>query len=95
MNIFQSRMNELYELINYHAGLYYDKDSPEISDFEYDSLVRELNDLERDHPEFVRKNFLTHNVGGSASNFLFSIISRCCRLIMYLILMNSLIFSCA
>ena len=68
MNIFQSRMNELYELINYHAGLYYDKDSPEISDFEYDSLVRELNNLERDHPEFIRKNFLTHNVGGSASN---------------------------
>ncbi|MBQ7560530.1 MAG: NAD-dependent DNA ligase LigA [Synergistaceae bacterium] len=68
MNIFQTRMNELYNLVKYHAGLYYDKDSPEISDFEYDSLVRELNDLEREHPEFKRENFLTHNVGGSVSN---------------------------
>ena len=67
MNIFQTRMNELYNLVKYHAGLYYDKDSPEISDFEYDSLVRELNDLEREHPEFKRENFLTHNVGGSIS----------------------------
>ena len=60
-------MNELYALIEHHAGLYYDKDSPEISDAEYDLLVRELNELERDYPQFKRKDFLTHNVGGSAS----------------------------
>ena len=67
MNIFEARMNELYELVKHHAELYYDKDAPEISDAEYDALVRELNQLEHDFPEFVRKNFLTHKVGGSPS----------------------------
>ena len=67
MNIFEARMNELYAQIEHHAELYYDRDSPEISDAEYDSLVRELNGLEHDYPQFKRKDFLTHNVGGSAS----------------------------
>lgn len=66
-NIFAARMNELYALIEHHAGLYYDNDSPEISDAEYDSLVRELSELERDYPEFARKDFLTHRVGGRPS----------------------------
>lgn len=61
-------MNELYGLVKYHASLYYDKDSPEISDAEYDALVRELNQLEKDYPQYARKDFLTHNVGGSPSN---------------------------
>ena len=66
-NIFAARMNELYSLIEHHAGLYYDKDNPEIPDSEYDALVRELADLEREHPEFSRKDFLTHKVGGRPS----------------------------
>ena len=60
-------MNELYAQIEHHAGLYYDQDSPEISDAEYDALVRELSDLERDCPQFARKDFLTHRVGGRPS----------------------------
>ena len=51
MDIFESRMNELYGLVKHHAGLYYDKDSPEISDAEYDSLVRELRQLEPRLPD--------------------------------------------
>ena len=66
-NIFAARMNELYALIERHAGLYYDHDSPEILDSEYDALVRELADLEREHPEFSRRDFLTHRVGGKPS----------------------------
>lgn len=66
-NIFAARMNELYSLIEHHAGLYYDHDSPEIPDSEYDALVRELAYLEREHPEFSRKDFLTHKVGGRPS----------------------------
>ncbi len=66
-NIFAARMNELYALIERHAGLYYDNDSPEIPDSEYDALVRELAALEREHPEFSRKDFLTHRVGGKPS----------------------------
>ena len=68
MENFSARINELYELIKYHAGLYYNDDNPEISDAEYDSLVRELNQLEQEHPELARKDFLTHNVGGQVSN---------------------------
>ena len=60
-------MNELYALIEHHAGLYYDQDSPEISDAEYDALVRELSELERDYPQFARTDFLTHRVGGRPS----------------------------
>lgn len=60
-------MNDLYEMIQHHAGLYYNEDSPEISDSEYDALVRELAELERDYPQFTRKDFLTHKVGGSPS----------------------------
>ena len=68
MNIFEVRMNELYELVKHHAALYYDEDNPEISDAEYDALVRELTQLEKDYPQYARKDFLTHNVGGSPSN---------------------------
>ena len=68
MDIFEARMNELYELVKHHAGLYYDKDSPEISDAEYDSLVRELKQLENDYPQYARKDSPTQTVGGAASN---------------------------
>ncbi|MBQ6001979.1 MAG: NAD-dependent DNA ligase LigA [Synergistaceae bacterium] len=68
MEIFEARMNELYRLVEYHAGLYYDKDSPEISDAEYDSLVRELKQLEKDYPQYARQDSPTQTVGGKASN---------------------------
>ena len=67
MDIFQARMNELYALIEHHAELYYDRDAPEIPDSEYDELVRELSALERDYPQYARKDFLTHKVGGQVS----------------------------
>ena len=67
MDIFETRMNELYELVKHHAGLYYDKDNPEISDAEYDALVRELRQLEADYPQYARKDSPTQTVGGSAS----------------------------
>lgn len=67
MNDYSARMNELYELVKYHAGLYYDQDSPEISDSEYDDMVRELTGLEARYPELARPDFLTHNVGGTPS----------------------------
>ena len=67
MENFEERINELYKLIEHHAKLYYDDDAPEISDFEYDSLVKELKELEKNHPYLIRKDFLTHNVGGSVS----------------------------
>ena len=67
MNIFQSRMNELYALVKHHAGLYYDDDNPEISDAEYDALVRELKQLEQDYPQYARSDSPTQTVGGTSS----------------------------
>ena len=64
----QARLNELYALISHHADLYYNEDRPEITDAEYDLLVRELKQLEAEYPDLVRKDFLTHRVGGQASD---------------------------
>ena len=48
----------------YYAKKYYDEDKPEISDFEYDMLMVELRNLEKEYPEFVNKESLTQKVGG-------------------------------
>ncbi len=67
----QIYIDELYNTIEHHAKLYYEQDNPEISDSEYDELVRQLKKLEAEYPEYVRENFLTRGVGGQA-NKLFS-----------------------
>ena len=45
-------IENLREQLNYHNHKYYVENSPEISDFEFDSLMRRLMDLEAAHPEF-------------------------------------------
>ena len=50
----KKRMEELYALVDYHAARYYNDDDPEISDFEYDALTRELRQLEAENPLFAR-----------------------------------------
>lgn len=61
----QARIKELNQLTNYHAKKYYDEDDPEISDFEYDMLMVELRNLEKEFPEFIQKESLTQHVGGT------------------------------
>ncbi len=61
----KKRIEELNKLTAYYAKKYYDDDDPEISDFEYDMLVNELKNLEREFPEFIDKNSLTQKVGGT------------------------------
>ena len=61
----KKRIDELNELTSYHAKKYYDDDDPEISDFEYDMLMNELKNLEREFPEFINENSLTQKVGGT------------------------------
>ena len=61
----KKRIDELNKLTAYYAAKYYDDDSPEISDFEYDMLMSELKNLEREFPEFISKNSLTQRVGGT------------------------------
>jgi len=60
----EKRINELREIIEYHNHKYYVEDNPEISDFEYDKLLRELEDLEKEHPELITPDSPTQRVGG-------------------------------
>ncbi len=63
----KARMDELYRLVEYHANRYYNDDDPEISDYEYDALTRELRQLEAENPLFARADSLaTRKVGGTA-----------------------------
>lgn len=61
----KKRIEELRNITAYHAKRYYDDDSPEISDFEYDMLMNELKNLERKYPQYVAKDSLTQKVGGT------------------------------
>lgn len=60
----KNRIKKLTEEINYHNKLYYTDDNPEIEDYQYDKLFRELENLERDFPQFKDKNSPTNKVGG-------------------------------
>lgn len=51
-----------------HNLLYYVNDAPEISDFEYDAMLRRLEELEAAHPEYADPNSPTQHVGGYALN---------------------------
>ena len=62
----KKRIEELRELIQYHSRLYYQKDAPEISDYEYDALFRELENLEAEFPALDSPTSPTHRVGGAA-----------------------------
>lgn len=62
----QKRVAELTGIIEYHNNLYYNQDEPEISDFEYDMLLRELEDLEAEFPDLKLPDSPTNKVGGSA-----------------------------
>ena len=63
----RERYAALKEKIDYHNHLYYDLDAPELDDYAYDALTRELKALEVEHPEFVNENSPTQHVGGVAS----------------------------
>lgn len=62
----ENRINELIDLINYHNEKYYNQDEPEITDFEYDNLMKELIRLEEENPELKRVDSPSSRVGGKA-----------------------------
>lgn len=57
------RIQELVNLINYHDQKYYLEAKPEISDFEYDQLLRELKELEEKYPQYLTPNSPTQRLG--------------------------------
>ena len=60
------KINELRELIEHHSILYYVQDSPEISDADFDMLMKELIALEEKYPEYITEDSPTQRIGGEA-----------------------------
>ena len=69
MNLEEARLiaKKYREEIEYHNKKYYEEDAPEIDDFEYDKLVRNLEELEERFPELLKQSSPTQKVGGKAS----------------------------
>ncbi len=59
----EKKIEELRKKIEYHNYKYYIEDNPEISDLEFDKTMRELKDLERQHPELITHDSPTQRVG--------------------------------
>lgn len=64
----KNRVAELTKELEHHNELYYNRDEPEISDYEYDMLLRELEQLEADFPQLKSPLSPTNRVGGNAGD---------------------------
>ena len=62
----KDRIAELSQILNDANHRYYVLDDPEMPDYEYDRLLRELENLEAEHPELIRADSPTQRVGGEA-----------------------------
>lgn len=62
----KARAEELRKELNHHIYRYYVENENDISDFEYDMLMRELVNIETDFPELIAPDSPTHRVGGQA-----------------------------
>lgn len=67
MNSIQQKILQLRDELRQHNYNYYVLDTPTISDFEFDSILKELQDLEAKHPEFYDPNSPTLRVGGQVT----------------------------
>ena len=59
------RINQLTDQLNYYTDKYYQENISEISDQEFDLLLKELEKLEKENPQFIRPDSPTHRVGGT------------------------------
>lgn len=66
--IAKKKIKELTKIIKYHNELYYNQDAPEIEDFEYDDLMRQLKAIEKEYPELIADDSPTQKVGGKAKD---------------------------
>lgn len=66
MSEIKKRIEKLVDELNFHSHKYYVEDNPEISDYEYDMLYRELEQLESEYPEYKLPYSPTNRVGDSA-----------------------------
>lgn len=72
----EKRIEELTKLIERHNRLYHEEDRPEISDQEYDQLVRELIALEEDFPDLAQPDSPTKRVGGAPLPFFEKVVHK-------------------
>lgn len=62
----QERISFLSKELNFHNDRYYNQDNPIISDYEYDMLLKELEQLEEEYPQLKKSDSPTNRVGGKA-----------------------------
>ena len=71
-NEIKKLLKSLREEEEYHSDLYYNKNTNEISDYEYDKLKRKILEIEEKYPEFTDKNGVRNRVGGGKVSDLFT-----------------------
>ena len=64
----EKKLKKLIDKINYHNDLYYNKDNPEISDAEYDSLIAEFKKIQKELPNIKDEDNPLIKIGGRSSN---------------------------
>ena len=76
MEDFKSKIKDLTAKLQHYSDMYYNQDNPEISDYEYDMLLRELVELEKLYPEYALENSPTKKVGGKSNNLFSPVVHR-------------------
>lgn len=74
MENIKEKIENLRKTLRYHSDRYYNDDAPEIEDYEYDMMMRELKKLEEEYPEFDTDDSPTKRVGGKADNSFESVV---------------------
>lgn len=74
MTEIEKKITELRKTLQYHSNRYYNDDAPEIEDFEYDMMMRQLKKLEEEYPEYDTPDSPTKKVGGKADNSFESVV---------------------
>ncbi|MBS1505703.1 MAG: NAD-dependent DNA ligase LigA [Bacteroidetes bacterium] len=70
----KKKIQELTDQVNYHNDLYYQKNKTEISDFEFDQLLKDLEQLEKEFPELKQPDSPTQRVGGTITKEFASVV---------------------
>lgn len=68
MENIEKKIEDLRATLRYHSDRYYNDDAPEIEDYEYDMMMRELKSLEEQYPQYDTVDSPTKRVGGKADN---------------------------
>lgn len=74
MSEIEKKINDLRKTLQYHSNRYYNDDAPEIEDYEYDMMMRDLKALEEKYPQYDSVDSPTKRVGGKADNTFESVV---------------------